>query len=116
MSRPHIDSYAFGYIIIDGETYEADLILLPDRIVEGWWRDEGHLLQTADLENVFDAEPDLLVVGQGAYGRMRIADQVRRAAKEANIELVALPTDEAVERYNALPEDQRAVAALHLTC
>ena len=73
-----IESYQFGRIVIDGQAYTADLILLPDRILDGWWRQEGHVLHPADLDAVFDAGPDLLIVGQGAYGRMRVADETAR--------------------------------------
>ena len=116
MGKYKIESYEFGRIVIDGQAYDADLILLPDRILEGWWRKEGHLLQSADLEAVFDAEPDVLIVGQGAYGRMRVAGEAARAVEKAGIEMIALPTDEAVKRYNSLPEGRTVAAALHLTC
>jgi hypothetical protein len=111
-----IESYAFGRIVIDGQAYNADLILLPDRIVDGWWRQEGHVLHPADLDAVFDAAPAVLIVGQGAYSRMRVADETARAVERAGIEFIVLPTPEAVERYNSLPAGQRAAAALHLTC
>ena len=111
-----IESYAFGRIVVDGRAYQADLILLPDRIVDGWWRQEGHVLHPADLDAVFDAHPDVLIVGQGAYGRMRVADETARALERAGIELIVLPTREAVERYKTLPAGRRAAAALHLTC
>jgi hypothetical protein len=111
-----IESYEFGRIVIDGQTYTADLILLPDRILTGWWRQEGHVLHPGDLDDVLEAALDVLVVGQGAYGRMRVTDETANAVCSAGIELVALPTREAVERYNALVAGQRAAAALHLTC
>ena len=111
-----IESYEFGHIVIDGQAYKADLILLPDRILDGWWRQEGHVLHPADLDAVFDAHPDVLIVGQGAYSRMRVADETARAVERAGIEMIVLPTHKAVERYNSLPAGQRAAAALHLTC
>jgi hypothetical protein len=116
MARPKIEAYEFGRIVIDGQTYRADLIVLPDRVVEGWWRQEGHVLHAADLESVFAAQPELLIVGQGAYGRMKIADEAERAIESAGIEMIALPSDEAVRKYNSLPTDERVAAAFHLTC
>jgi hypothetical protein len=116
VSRPKIESYEFGRIVIDGQTYTADLILLPGRVLQGWWREEGHLLQSADLEAVLDAKPDLLIVGQGAYGRMSIAGEAVRTVESGGIKMVAAPTEEAVERYNSVPTDRTVAAALHLTC
>jgi hypothetical protein len=116
MDRPKIESYEFGRIVIDGQPYQADLILLPERILDGWWRKEGHLLQSADLEAVLDAAPDLLIVGQGAYGRMKIAGEAKRAIEQAGIQMVASRTGEAVKRFNALSDDRTVALALHLTC
>jgi hypothetical protein len=116
MDRPHIEWYEFGRMAIDGRTYTEDLIILPERIVDGWWRQEGHELHSADLEEVIRAEPDLLIIGQGAYGRMKVADDARQALQEGGIEFTASPTPQAVERFNAAPENQAVAAAFHLTC
>ena len=116
MSTPNIDSYRFGRIVIDGKAHTKDLIILPDRIIEGWWRKEGHTLLIDDLEKVLAARPDLLLVGQGAYSRMNVPDQVRQALDRAGIELVAQSTKQACETYNQLRKQRAVAAALHLTC
>ena len=116
MSTPNIDSYRFGQIVIDGQTHNKDVIIFPTRVLGGWWRGEGHLLQPDDLADVFEARPRVLVVGQGAYGRMAIAPETKEALQVANIELIALPTEQACQTYNNLREQEGTVAALHLTC
>ena len=62
------------------------------------------------------AAPDTLIVGQGAYRRMRVPDETARVVQSAGIELIVLPTPAAVEQYNARPASRRVAAALHLTC
>jgi hypothetical protein len=84
--------------------------------VDGWWRQEGHVLHAADLDEVLEAKPELLVVGQGANGRMRVAKDAKQALQEGGIEFTASPTPQAVERFNAAPENQAVAAAFHLTC
>ena len=116
MSTPRIEDYAFGHIAIDGERYEEDVIILPDRVISSWWRDEGHTLQTQDLDAVFEADVDVLVVGQGAYGRMSVPRKVEQALEEAGIEVVAHDTEEACQVYNRRREKGNVAAALHLTC
>jgi hypothetical protein len=116
MIRPRIESYEFGRMVIDGKDYTRDLIILPGRILEGWWRQEGHALHSADLEEVIQAEPDLLIVGQGANGRMVVADDARQALERVGIEFVASPTPQAVQRYNAASGGEAIAAAFHLTC
>lgn len=111
MIAPRIELYRFGQIVIDGRSHEQDVIILPDRVLGGWWRQDPE-----DLTAVFEAAPDVLVVGRGANSRMRVTTETRRALQAAGIELVALPTDEACETYNALREERAVAAALHLTC
>ena len=116
MSTPRIDSYRFGRLVADGEAHTKDVIILPDRIVTGWWRQRGHTVLPDDLEEVLAARPDLLVVGLGAYRRMNVTAEARQTLEQAGIEVVAQSTKQACETYNQL-RDQRAVAAaLHLTC
>ena len=113
---PKIDSYRFGRIVIDGETHSKDVIILPEGVIPRWWRQEGHVLNVADLEKVFAARPKRLVVGLGTFSRMRIAEDTLRALEEAGIELIALPSKEACQRYNDLREQGDVAAAIHLTC
>lgn len=115
---PEIEAYSFGEIVVGGQTFTNDLIILPDRIVANWWRDEGHVLKAEDLDAVLemDNKPEALIVGQGAHGRMRVARDAREALVEAGIELIAKGTEQACEEYNALRSYRRIAAALHLTC
>lgn len=113
---PHIEQFSFGSITIDGTEYTDDVIVYPWAVDDTWWRDEGHVLKIQDLGDVLEAEPEVLVVGTGAHGRVAIHDEVREALDERGIELIAAPTPEAVEQYNHEQVDRRAVAALHLTC
>jgi len=111
-----IDDYQFGKITIAGKSYTKDLIILPARIIPAWWRKEGHLLQLEDLSGVLEAQPQLLVIGQGAHGQMRVASDVIQALAAAGIEWIAQPTEIACQEYNKKAVDQSVAAALHLTC
>lgn len=116
MLAPHIDSYRFGQMVVDGQLHNRDLILLPGRVLGGWWRREGHQLHPDDLREVIAARPSVLVVGQGAFGRMQVSQAARQALHEAGITLIALPTGEAVHEYNRLREVEKTAGAFHLTC
>lgn len=116
MTAPRIESYRFGHIVIDGQAHSRDVIILPDRVIGGWWRQEGHALHPGDLQAVFQAAPQALVVGQGANGMMRVTQETRRALHAAGIELVVQATGEACQTYNAMRQERPVAAALHLTC
>ncbi|MBN1315581.1 MAG: hypothetical protein JXA42_08940 [Anaerolineales bacterium] len=116
MGIPFIESYQFGQIIIDGQVHKKDVIIMPDRIISKWWRQEGHLLQTVDIELVLQARPSFLIVGKGAYGKLKIGDDADQALQEAGIQVIAQPTGEAWQTYNEMRETGQVAAALHLTC
>jgi hypothetical protein len=111
-----IDAYSFGRIEIGGETYRADLIVLPGRIVPDWWRMQGHVLHEEDLEEVFAASVTCLVVGTGAQGVMKVPAETARAIEARGIRLIAKPTAEAVKAFNRLQDGGRVAGAFHLTC
>lgn len=60
-----IGAYQFGRIDVDGHAYTSDVIITPERVVDTWWRKEGHTLAIADLADVVAAKPDIVVVGTG---------------------------------------------------
>lgn len=113
-----ISSYEFGRIVVDAKTYTSDVIIYPEWVEDLWWRAEGHRLDIADLERVWAALPDRLVVGTGRYGRMAVPDETRKQVVARGIEIDAVPTADAVAIFNKLAAepDKRVVAAFHLTC
>lgn len=113
---PRIDSYRFGQITINGLKYTSDVIIYPDRVQANWWRDDSHKLTLKDITGIMKENPELLLVGTGASGLMRVLPEVERAVKASNIQLIVQPTSEACDTYNQLCPAQKVVAALHLTC
>ncbi len=112
---PQIERYGFGRVTIDGRAETRDVIVLPQRVVRGWWRKEGHGLVLEDLDEVLDELPERLVVGTGAYGQMRPDPGALQTLRARGIDVEVLATPDAVRRYAELDPRQTA-AALHLTC
>ena len=71
-------------------------------MLTGWWRADGHRLVLADLADVLEELPERLLVGTGAYGRMRPDPEALDELRRRGVEVEALPTDEAVRRYGEL--------------
>ena len=112
---PEIAGYDFGRVTVDGRVETRDVIVLPERVVHEWWRRDGHGLVLEDLDAVLDELPERLIVGTGAYGRLRPDPATIEALRARGIQVEALPTAEAVERYAEL-DPRTTAAALHLTC
>jgi hypothetical protein len=110
-----IEGYGFGRVTIDGREETRDVIVLPGRVVRGWWRKEGHGLVLEDLDEVLDELPERLLVGTGAYGQMRPDPATLETLRARGIEVEVLPTADAVQRYGQL-DPRKTAAALHLTC
>jgi hypothetical protein len=111
-----IDFYEFGEIVIDGKSYTSDVIIYPQRIDSNWRRREGHELGLSDLKDVLENRPEIIVVGTGNPGLMKVLPETERYIKSKGIELVVQPTREACRTYNELCIDRKIIALLHLTC
>jgi len=111
-----ISHYSFGRIVIDGQTYEKDVIVFPDRILSPWRRKEGHLLHIEDLIEVVNAKLPVLIVGTGYNETMRVPEQLIDDLLTNGIKVHVKDTRTAVRLYNELPLATKVAAALHLTC
>ncbi len=112
----YIQSFTFGKMVIDEKIYTQDLIILPDRIIDSWWRLEGHLLQPQDLEEIIKIKPEILIVGQGASGLMDIPEETKNYLSSKNIQLIAVCTEKAYHIFNQYQEEKKVSGAFHLTC
>jgi hypothetical protein len=116
-----IEHYSFGEITVQGIRYTKDLIILCQggscKVYPNWWRKEGHFLQPEDLEVIWEARPEYLIVGTGASGVLRVDQRVIEKAKALGIKLEVARTLEAVKRFNELLVSASSLAgAFHLTC
>ena len=111
-----IDSYQFGLIVISGKRYTSDVIIFPDRVRDNWWKVRGHQLCPDDIAEVMAEKPEVLVVGTGVAGLMKVLPDVQEVIDARGIKLVAENTDKACSTYNQLCHSQKVIAALHLTC
>ncbi len=118
--KTSIQSYTFGRITIAERSYTSDVIIWPDRVKDRWWRRSGHDLLVDDLEDILYDPPQCVLIGQGANGLMTVSEEVRNVLQKKGIELLAMPTAEAVNLWNRWMESEgtnlNAVAAFHLTC
>lgn len=112
-----IESYRFGAIEIDGKVYRDDVKLVGDRVVPGWWRSRGHLVEPKDVKDLLSADAAVCIFGTGAYGAMRVAEAVKSAFESRGIEVLEERTESACNTYNRLiKEGMKVAAGFHLSC
>jgi hypothetical protein len=114
-----ITHFAFGSLDIDGVTYEYDVVIDRGEIhkrrkkASRKFRDAfGHT--PLSVEENIPWRCMRLVVGTGAHGRLPIMDDVKREADERGVELIVLPTAEAIRVLQ--PGARKTNAVLHVTC
>ncbi len=114
--RMIINSYKFGHITINEKHFTHDLIIYPDRIDDNWWRKEGHRLHLDDLKDVLTNPPEILIIGTGANGVMKVPSDVIDRLKSQGIQVIIEKTAQACKEFNKLEKKENVVVALHLTC
>jgi hypothetical protein len=101
----------------NGSLFCRDLKIIGEKIIENWWRNEGHRVDLEDVTDVLAENPEIFVVGMGYAGFMEISNPLRSTLKDHGIQLVAEKTPEAVKSFNELHSQRKKVAAaFHLTC
>ncbi|HMK99361.1 MAG TPA: MTH938/NDUFAF3 family protein [Acidimicrobiales bacterium] len=115
----HIESFTFGSIRIDGRTYDHDVVIDRGTVQKRKKKASrslraayGHTPLTVSENIPWDCHR--LVVGTGAQGALPLVPELRREAETRGIELVALPTADAIALLENNPKDANAV--LHVTC
>ena len=113
------ESFSFGSIQIDGVTYEYDLVIDRGRIRKRK-KKASKPYRGAYGHTPLSAQEDIpwrcrrLVVGTGAEGGLPVTDEVRKEARLRQVELLSLPTKDAIAILNRGDEDTNAI--LHVTC
>ena len=112
-----IESYSFGHMVIDGTSYTKDVIIYPDgSILSPWWRNQGHVLEVIDLQDLIATAPEVIICGTGAMGVMRPSAALKEKLGASNIDFIAQRSSKAVETYNQLSGERRVGGCFHLTC
>jgi hypothetical protein len=114
-----IDSFSFGMIEIDGETYERDVVIdqgkvrLRKKKASKTFRAEfGHT--PLSIEEKIPWRCKRLVIGTGKQGALPVMPAVLQEAKRRGVEVIAVPTTEAIQILARNESDTNAV--LHITC
>jgi hypothetical protein len=114
-----IKKFSFGQITIDGITYEHDVVIDHGKVRKRnkkpskKFRDSyAHTPLSAAEEIPWKCRR--LVIGTGAYGNLPVMDEVKQEAAHRDLELVLLPTADAVKALQKASRHTNAI--LHITC
>ena len=112
------EGFSFGSIRINGVSYEHDVVIdrgeirKRDKKPSKKFRDDfGHT--PLSIKEEIPWKCHRLVIGTGG-GALPVMPEVKQEARRREIELIIVPTEEAIEVLEADPEDTNAI--LHVTC
>src|SRR5512144_32305 len=111
-------SFSFGSIRIDGVTYEHDVVIdggdvrkRKKKPSKKYRETFGHTPLSIDEEIPWKCRR--LVVGTGT-GALPVMEEVKREAERRKVELLIVPTAQAIEILRQEPKGTNAI--LHVTC
>jgi uncharacterized protein len=102
--------YGPGYVRLGIMEYRGNLLVTPERIVEGWAAGGFDGLTESDFAALAALQPEVALLGTGA--RLRFPHtRLTRPLVEANIGLEVMDTPAACRTFNILAAEGRRVAA-----
>jgi hypothetical protein len=113
------EKFSFGSIRIDGKTYDYDLVIDRGEIQKRKkkaskpHKDAFKHTPLSVKENI-PWRCSRLVIGTGAEGLLPVMDEVRDEARDRKVQLITVPTPEAIAILNRGGKATNAV--LHVTC
>jgi hypothetical protein len=113
------EKFSFGSIQIDGSTYEHDVVIDHGKIRKRE-KAPSKEFRGSFAHTPLSVEEDIpwncsrRAVGTGAYGSLPVMEEVKREAKRCKVELLVVPTRQAIEALKQEAEETNAI--LHVTC
>jgi len=102
--------YGEGYVMVNRQRYERNLVVLPDRIVTDWQAAGFDQLSAEDFARLAELAPEIVLLGTGS--RLRFPrPELTRALMQARIGLEVMDLQAACRTYNILAAEDRKVAA-----
>lgn len=118
---PKIDSVEFGSIRVDGKEYPHDLHIRADGKIKKRRKSRlrklygsSHMVDAEELKSLCKGEPDLIIIGTGFQGMVRLTDDAQAFLSANQAEHTILPTPEAVKVFNNAR--RKRALLIHVTC
>ena len=106
-------AYDAGYVAVNHQKYDKNLIVLPDSILEAWSTATPATLGEADMQQLLSLNTEIVLLGTGKKLRFPPGPLMRPFAP-AGIGLEVMDAQAACRTYNILAAEGRKVAAVIL--
>ena len=119
--RPHLDRTEFGWIAIDGQRYEHDVLLRRDGTIEKRKKKlskrvygTSHTISLDEAKHIYEKGTSTLIVGSGQHGCVRLSQEAATYFERHDVKVRLLPTPQAIAAWNEAPT--KSIGLFHVTC
>lgn len=109
-SQHLITSYGEGFVAINQQRHENNLIVTPDQLVQDWHQGSFATLSPETLSALVTLSPEVVLLGTG-HTHHFLHPRVYQALTAKSIPLECMTTAAACRTYNILMSEGRNVAA-----
>ena len=116
-----IKGTSFGSITIDGKTYDHDVVIRLDGAIAKRKKKlskklygTSHVVSEDEAKFVFENGSELLVLGSGQEGNMRLSPEAETYLTKKGCKVVIQPTPEALRVFNNARG--KKIGLFHVTC
>ena len=121
MTKPLIEGTGFGFIDVDGERINHDILIRLDGEVKKRNKKlskeiygTSHKISLAEAEYIYQEDAKRLLIGAGQFGKIHLSPEAADFFQGHNCLVDIHPTPDAVKAWNDC-QDQ-VIGLFHLTC
>jgi hypothetical protein len=119
--KPNIDRTAFGSITVEGTSFEHDVLIRLNGLVEKRKKKlskaiygTSHILSLDEAKHVYEKGTQRLIIGTGQYGNVTLSDEAADYFKRKQCQVDLLPTPQAIQVWNE--SEGPVISLFHVTC
>ena len=116
-----IDGTTFGEIVIDGKTYDHEVIIrLSGEIVQRKKKlskklyGTSHVLSKDEAKFIFEKGCEQIIIGSGQSGNVHLSPEAEAYFAKHTCQVLLKPTPEAIGAFNR--SRARKIGLFHVTC
>ena len=119
--KPRIDRTMFGWVTIEGETFERDVIIRLSGKVKKRKKKlskavygTSHTISLDEARHVYQKGAERLIIGAGQYGLVELSDEAAGYFQDRGCEVDLLPMKKAIKAWNQA--EGAVIGLFHVTC
>lgn len=114
-SALNVEYKKFGEITINGQVYYSDMTVYWNGKIS--YRGKEHVVEFGEFMTILKAGPEIVVIGKGEEGVLKISEEVLKWARSKNVDLYFERTGKAADIFNAFAnQGKKVVGIFHVTC